>query len=191
MNKLVLAVKERWKEEGVSGIILNNRCIGGDVHSIYLHMEDLGDKNQYNESYRSFGKIEKLDLSLYVLDKIQSDVGALPDHLREELVELLSNDKPIPSMEEIRERAEAHQRYVTVLEIIEDWNENMVGVGFERKDEMNEAILGEFDHVLNERTGKNLTKDFKAYLGYLIEEGNKLPSFDEIEEMNTMFAGEI
>lgn len=184
MNKLVVAVKEYWEKKGVSDIIENNRTIKEEVNAAYLNMDELG-------AYRSFGKIEKLDLSLYVLDKIQADVGALPDHLREELLELLSNDKPIPSMEEIRERAEAHQRYVTVLELIEDWNENMAGVGFERKDEMNKAILGEFDHVLKERTGKSLTKDFKEYLGYLIEEGDKLPSFSDMEEFNTNIAGGV
>lgn len=191
MNKLVVAVKQYWEEQGVSDIVLNNRAIGGEVNAIFLNLGRMGEKNQYTEAFKSFGKVEQLDLALYVLDKIESDVGSLPDHLKQELIELLSNNRPIPSIQEIKEKAEAYQRYVVVLEIIDDWNENMIGVGFSRTEDMNRAILGEFDYVLNERTGHPLTSDFKSYLGCLIEEGKRLPSFVDIEEMNTGLVGGV
>ncbi|WP_175888166.1 hypothetical protein [Burkholderia contaminans] len=191
MNKLVVAVKQYWEEQGVSDIVLNNRRISDEVNVIYLKLGKMGEKDQHTEAFKSFGKIEQLDLALYVLDKIESDVGTLPDHLKQELVELLSNNSPIPSIEEIKEKAESYQRYVAVLEIIDDWNENMVGVGFSRTEDMHRAIISEFDHVVNERTGHALTSDFKTYLGNLIEEGKRLPSFVDIEELNTGLVGGV
>lgn len=187
MNKLVLAVKEYWNEQGISDIVLNNKRISSDVNSVYLKSGKIGEKDQYTEAFKTFGKIEQLDLALYVLDKIELDVGVLPEHLRGELVELLADNRAIPSIDEIRERAEAHQRYVVMLELINDWNANMVDVGFSKTEDMHVAILSELDSVLKERTGNSIYSDFKTYLGYLIEDGKRLPSFAELEEMNKVF----
>ncbi|MGU4699133.1 hypothetical protein K6L09_20920 [Burkholderia cepacia] len=191
MNKLVIAVKEYWNEQGISDIVLNNKRISSDVNSVYLKSGKIGDKDQYTEAFKTFGKIEQLDLALYVLDKIELEVGALPEHLRGELVELLADNRAIPTIDEIRERAEAHQRYVVVLELINDWNANMVGLGFSKTEDMHQAILSELDSVLKERTGNGIYSDFKTYLGHLIEDGKSLPSFADLEEMNNGFVSGI